>query len=122
MPRASRTAIPPDEILQRPLGELTAAEFLTALSHPSVDKRSLSILPDKKKYELWVEEDGIPKITVLDLLDRLRGEKKKLELEKFHIEDIKMVRENVFDPADILRDPVVLDKIAEQVAQRLGRG
>jgi hypothetical protein len=122
MPRASRTAIPPDEILQKPLGELTAAEFLTALSHPSVDKRSLAILPDKKKYELWVEEDGIPKISVLDLLDRLKGEKKKLELEKFYIEDIKMVRENVIDPIEILRDPVIIDRIAEQVAQRLGRG
>ena len=122
MPRASRTAIPPDESLQRPLGELTAAEFLTALSHPSVDKQALAILPDKKKYELWVEESGIDKITVLDLLDRLRGEKKKLELEKFYIEDVKMIRENVIDPAQILRDPVVIDRIAEQVAQRLGRG
>ena len=122
MARASRTAIPPDETLQKPLGELTAAEFLTALSHPSVDKRALAILPDKKKYELWVEEDGIPKISVLDLLDRLKGEKKKLELEKFYIEDIKMVRENVIDPIEILRDPVVIDRIAEQVAQRLGRG
>ena len=122
MPRASKTAIPPDETLQRPLGELTAAEFLTALSHPSVDKRALAILPDKKKYELWVEEGGIPKLSVLDLLEKLRGEKKKLELEKFYIEDIKMVRENVFDPEQILRDPVVIDQIADQVAQRLGRG
>jgi hypothetical protein len=121
MAKADRTAIPPDENLQRPLGELTAVEFLTALDHPSVDKQSLAILPDKKKFELWVEEDGISKMTVVDLLDRLRGEKKKLELEKFRIEDVKLVRENVVDPAEVLRDPAVIDQIAAQVAQRLGR-
>jgi hypothetical protein len=117
-----RTAIPPDELLERPLGELSAADFLTALSHPKLDQRIVSILPDKKKYELWIDEGGLPQLNLQDLLDRLRGEKKKLELEKFPYEQVKLSREGVFDPRELLRDPIIIDEIATQVAARLRQG
>lgn len=81
MARARTAAIDPDALMDRPLGEISAAEFLQVLSHPSVRHPALAILPDKKKYELWVEEGPIVKIPVGEFIERLKGEKKKLELE-----------------------------------------
>ena len=79
-PRA-RASIDPDQLMTRPLGEITAAEFLEVLAHPKVRHPALAILPDKKKYELWVEEGPIGKISIGDFIDKLKGEKKKVELE-----------------------------------------
>ena len=81
MARARTAAIDPDALMDRPLGEISAADFLQVLSHPSVRHPALAILPDKKKYELWVEEGPIVKIPVREFIERLKGEKKKLELE-----------------------------------------
>jgi hypothetical protein len=125
-----RSAIPPDELLDRPLGELSAADFLAALSHPKLDQRIVSFLPEKKKYELWIEEGWLPRLNIRELLDRLRGEKKKLELEKSpyeHIvkyphEHIKRLPEGMIDPHELLRDPAFIDEIAAQVAARLRHG
>jgi uncharacterized protein len=58
-PRAARASIDPDQLMTRPLGEISAAEFLEVLAHPKVRHPALAILPDKKKYELWVEEGPI---------------------------------------------------------------
>lgn len=115
-------AIPPDDMFDRRLEELTASEFLAALSRPEVGPGILPHLPEKKKYELWTDENG-PDITVRDLLVRLREEKKKLELEKPPgFEHVKTPRENVLNLRDILLDPVVIEQIAEQVAARLRQG
>jgi hypothetical protein len=68
------------------------------------------IISDKKKYELWVEED-LGGIKVGDFLQKIRAEKKKLELEKYRlIEDIvlKRVVEDPPDPRRQLIDPVLL--------------
>jgi hypothetical protein len=77
----ARAAIDPDRLMARPLGEISAAEFLQVLGHPSVRHPALAILPDKKKYELWIEEGPIVKISLGEFLERVKGEKKKLELE-----------------------------------------
>lgn len=77
----NRSAIDPDDLLDRPMGEITAADFLKVLGAPSVGKLGSAMLADKKKFELWVEEVDMPKISVRELLDKMRQEKKKYELE-----------------------------------------
>jgi hypothetical protein len=119
---ARTAAIPPDEILDRPFGELSAAELLSALSHQRVPASVSALLPDKKKYELWVDEGVIDKVPLSEILRKLRLEKKKVELEKLRIEvDRKLTIEEVIDPTDILRDPAFIEQVAEQVAAKLGR-
>jgi len=110
------SAIPVDEkTLGKPLAELSAVQFLDILSRgDATDRAALAILPDKKKYELWVEEVSIDRFKVGELLQKLRGEKKKLELEKHQIE-------LTFDPGRNFIDPRVVDVIAERVAEKLGR-
>ena len=121
---AARKAAVDADILDRPLGEITAAEFVGALTGVKLAARELTVLADKKKYELWVDETPIEKISVSDLLDRVRGEKKKLELEKRPWEAVKREVEFDFDPTR-LRDPVIreelISEIANEVVQRLGR-
>ena len=107
-------AIPPDELLDRPLGDLSAAEFLKVLHHPAVGRANLHVLADKKKYELWVDEDPILKLDVRQLLDRIRGEKKKVERE------IPDIIGPVVNPVDIDRARLV-EEIAVLVEQRLRR-
>lgn len=112
----------PADLADRPIGDLSAVDLMNALRGARLDPGALAILPDKKKFELWVDEDGINKLNLGELLDKLRGEKKKLELEKFQVEiPHKLARETVVDPTDVLRDPVFIDQIAEQVSRRLGR-
>jgi hypothetical protein len=74
-------AIDLDEIADRSLGDLSAVEFLQVLGHPKLTTTQRLILADKKKYELWVEEGPILKVPIGEILAKLRGEKKKLELE-----------------------------------------
>jgi hypothetical protein len=81
MAARGKAAITPDELLDRPLGDLSAAQFLQVLNHPKVSRADFQILADKKKYELWVEEDPILKINVGELLEKIKGEKKKVEKE-----------------------------------------
>jgi len=73
-------AINLEEAIEKPVGELSAIELLQVLGNPKV-KVDLQLIADKKKYELWVEEGGLTKIKVRDLIERLQGEKKKVELE-----------------------------------------
>jgi hypothetical protein len=121
-----RTAAISKDVLDRPLGELNAAEFLQALGTLRVPPQSLAILADKKKYELWIDEGTLPKVPVGELLEKLRGEKKKLELEKrLIIEDLpKRYTEFEFDPTRGI-DPVIREElvteIVNEVVNRLGR-
>ncbi len=120
----SKQAAVPADVTDRQLGELSAVDFLTALRTAQVSHVELGILADKKKYELWVEETPIDKISIKDLVERLRGEKKKLELEKPpQVENLYLKRavELPFDPRDVFFDPRVIDEIATQVAAKLGR-
>jgi hypothetical protein len=113
-----RSAIPPDELLERPIEELSAAEFIYALNHPDLDQTAVRLLPDKKKYELWVEETDVTKLTPRDLIDRLRNEKKKYELEPPVIlkpppPEYDLSRLNP------LNDPPFLEALAARVAEKL---
>lgn len=107
MARQSRRAAIPDDLLDKPLAEISAADLVKALSASQQPQLGV-ILADKKKYELWVEENPVDRIPLRELLDKLRGEKKKVELEL------------PFDIGQIVNPPL-LDRLAEAVAKRLGR-
>jgi hypothetical protein len=125
MPQRKAAIAADDGLLSRSLSEMSAAEFVQLLGRDDVaDARSLAILPDKKKYELWVDEDAVLKRPVGELLVIVRKEKKKLELEKFRIEDIKLQVEEVVDPGRF-GDPVfdrarLVEDIASAVARKMG--
>lgn len=77
-------AIDLDHALDQSLNELSAADLLKVLAHKDVvNTTTAQVLPDKKKYELWVEpEDGIFDVSLRDVLERLKTEKKKAEIER----------------------------------------
>ena len=113
------------DLLKRPFGEISAAQFLEVLNDARVAGDVIALLPDKKKYELWVDESGFPKIPIGVLIERMRREKKKLELEKrLIIEGFpKRMREAEIDPTQFL-DPAVrqglVDEIVNEVTKRIG--
>lgn len=104
MPTKKKAAIPKD-VLDKPLGQISAAELIETLS-ASREPQLGRILVDKKKYELWVEENPLPRVSLRELLEKLRGEKKKVELEFLH------------DFNEVVNPPV-LDRLADAVAARL---
>src|SRR5262245_16087572 len=117
-----KAAIPADETLSRSLSDMSAAEFVQLLGRTDiVDRRAIAMLPDKKKYELWVDEEVVLKKPVGDLLDLLKGEKKKLELEKFPIENIKLSIEEVVNPFERVSETVARERLVEAVAEAVAR-
>jgi hypothetical protein len=110
-------AIDIDEIADRPLGEISAVEFLQVLSHPKLSTTQRVILADKKKYELWVEEGPVLKVPIGEIIAKLRGEKKKLELE--------VPPWMKFIPEDGIRDLEwggLVEDIGSRVEAHTGRG
>jgi hypothetical protein len=114
------------DILQKPLGSISAVDFIAVLNVAKLSGDAIALLPDKKKYELWVDEGGMPKIPLGVLIEKLRREKKKLELEKrLVIESLqKRVGEFEIGP-DRMGDPVLreklIDEIADEVVRRIGK-
>ena len=120
-----KAGIPADELLARPLAELSAVEFLEVLRRDDIaDAASIRLLPDKKKYELWVDEEPILRRPLGEILDIIRSEKKKLELEKWRFEDVKLAVEDVVNPIERLGDPlrdraVLVEEIANAVVRKM---
>lgn len=81
MDEPKKAAIDLDQIKGKKLQEITAADFLAALEEANISIQQLVGLPEKKKYELWVEPEDQPPPTVGGVIDWVRTEKKKLELE-----------------------------------------
>jgi hypothetical protein len=125
MTAAKRAAIDQD-VLDRPLGEISAVQLLDVLQQAKLSSEVMAILPDKKKYELWIDEGGVAKIPVGVIIERLKREKKKLELEKrFVIENFpKRYREFEIDPGTFI-DPVIREELVQEVVtevmKRVGR-
>ncbi|MGL4961042.1 MAG: hypothetical protein ACRC67_07400 [Inquilinus sp.] len=122
-PTTSRkAAIDLDDIQEKPLGEVSAADFLSALSNSGV--RGVTVMrvwPEKKKLELLLEPEFSSGLTVGRLVDRLT-EKKKYELEKAFPSEIhkRVGTEGEWvDPRQFIVDPV---EIAREVARQLKRG
>lgn len=103
MPKA---AIDYERIMNSPLGELKATEFLAAVAHARLGREDLTVIADKKKYELWVEEGQVDRIPLGVLLEKLRGEKKKVELEP------------IFDFGDRI-NPGIYERLVADVAARV---
>jgi hypothetical protein len=96
-----------DEVLERPLTEISAADFLHALGTPQIgDLRPY--IADKKKFELWIDEDPIIRLPLREILERIRLEKKKVELE------LPWNKEWLIDPP-----PELIDRVAVRVAERM---
>ncbi len=121
---AKKAAIDPD-LLDRPLGQIDAAAFVGALREARLEPAEMAVLADKKKYELWTDETPVAKISIGELIERIRGEKKKLELEKRRWEMSKREVELEIGPTTVLGDPAVrdalVDEIATEVVRRMGR-
>lgn len=75
-----KAAIDTDALMDRPLGDLSATEFLQVLADPTIARDSM-LIADKKKVELWVEEGVVFKVSLREILAKIRVEKKKAELE-----------------------------------------
>ena len=110
MPQAKRAAIDLDEISTRQLGEVTAADFLAALHAGGLSAGHLTVWPEKKKVELWLEPEDFRRIQVGPIINVIRVEKKKRELE--------------FDPwlpGDPVRTlPDILTRLARDLEARSG--
>jgi methyl coenzyme M reductase gamma subunit len=75
-----RAAIDMDAMMKRSLNDISAADFIRVLGHRDLSKLA-PIVADKKKLELWIDEGPVFEVPIEELLDKIRGEKKKLELE-----------------------------------------
>lgn len=77
-----RAAIEVDENgADRDLGQISAKDFLTVLDKEGLGASSLTLLPEKKKYELYAEPEWNRAVKVKDMVRVLKAEKKKVELE-----------------------------------------
>ena len=65
----------------RDISQISARDFLTILDAEGLGAASLTLLPEKKKLELYQEPEWNRAIKVRDLVRSLKGEKKKVELE-----------------------------------------
>jgi hypothetical protein len=106
-----KAAIDFEKIMETPLNAISAADFLTALEQNG-QARHLMYWPEKKKYELFLEPERLPEITIGRLIDILKGEKKKAELEKLDPgEYVKRTAEDVLDP----QERFVFDSLAQRL-------
>jgi hypothetical protein len=121
MPAERKASIDPNALEGKTLDQITAADFLSALETTGLSAvQALRVWPEKKKVELWNEPEHYNKVSVGDILTVIRAEKKKYEFEKSPwMERFKQLGEDVVDPRDYLRDPVVIDQIAHEVARQL---
>jgi hypothetical protein len=114
-------AFDPDAIRSKSLDQVSASDLLQALQHGGVGIGHLTVWPEKKKYELWVEPENLGKVDVGRLIDILRGEKKKVELEKYPgLEGWRDPFGAVVNPPDLRLDQLA-DRIAHLVEARLRR-
>jgi hypothetical protein len=123
MAAEKKAAIDPDDISDKRLDEITAADFLKALHEGGISAGyALGGWPEKKKYELHVEPENLGGVRYKDLATLFVREKKKVELEKHPMMEgfqKAVPRETWQDPRDFLRDPEVITAIAREVANQL---
>jgi hypothetical protein len=114
-------AIAADKYMDTPLSKISAAQFMDALNANQLVPH-VKFWPEKKKYELEVEPvfDKLRLRDFIEIINRIRGEKKKVEYE---IPDWWKWRVNP-DPTQVelgqRLDDVVqrLDRIASELGRR----
>jgi hypothetical protein len=111
-----RAAVDVDAMLKRSLNDLSAADFIRLLGHREYVGLA-PIVADKKKVELWIDEGPIFEVPLEDILDKIRGEKKKVELE---VPDIygPIVNPAIIRQLDYSR---LVQDVAALVEKRIGR-
>jgi hypothetical protein len=102
-----QAAIDMDSLGDKQLDQVSAADFLRALSAGGLSMT----WPEKKKVELFVEPENVGRVRVRDLIAVIRAEKKKRELEPFL--DLGF--------GDPLRADQLIDRIAREVELRMRR-
>ena len=75
-----RAAIDTDALMKKSLNDISAADFIRILGRRELAGISV-ILADKKKLELWIDEGPVFEIPIEAVLEKIKGEKKKIELE-----------------------------------------
>ena len=115
MPQQKKAAIDIDALGDKTLGEVSAADFLTALNAGGLTVQHLAVWPEKKKVELWIEPEDLVRVDLKDIIVRIRVEKKKLELEKFP------GFENWRDPRDLPYEDL-LNRLTRDIEARLRMG
>jgi hypothetical protein len=121
MSTGKKAAIDVEQIADKPLGEISAAEFLSALQAGGITPTlGLHVWPEKKKVELWPDGENVSQVKVRDLIRVIVVEKKKRELEKM------ATFEQVIDPLGMQTFPSLqasmISAIAQEVEARLRRG
>lgn len=119
MADVKKASIDLDDLAEKSLDQVSAADFLSALGNSGVKGEAvMRAWPEKKKLELWLEPEFNKGIKVGVLIDRLQ-EKKKREMEKPMPSEIyKSIgaeRESI-DPRQWVINPV---EIATEVARQL---
>ena len=111
MSAPKEAAIRPDkDLLNKQVQDLSAVQLIDALNVSRSPSAGV-ILADKKKYELWIEENPIiPRLTVAELLEKLEVEKKKVELE------LPPGIRDVVNPPDFEQ---LVERVAETVLEKL---
>ena len=94
---AKKAAIGLDKIGNKKLSEISAADFLDALNSSGVTTQALAVWPEKKKLELHFEPENTGKLVIKDLINIIRGEKKKREYELPFLGFQDVVYENLLD-------------------------
>jgi hypothetical protein len=113
MALGKKPSIDVDQLGERALTDISAADFLKVLTADSaVAISGLKFWPEKKKYELFVEPENLGGVKIKDLLTGAK-EKKKFEIEKPPGEL------EWRDPREFLRDPAFIREIAREVAVQL---
>lgn len=112
MAQGKKAAIDIDTLGDKNLDEVSAADFLTALNVGGLALQDLTVWPEKKKVELWLEPENLSKFRLKDIIVRIRVEKKKYELEKFP------GFENWRDPRDFQYDDL-LNRLTRDIEARL---
>ena len=118
MPDKKRAAVKKD-VLDKKLSEISADEFLVALNKGEISAQHLAVWPEKKKTELEIDPviNRLKDLKLKDFFQIIRGEKKKLELEKF------AGYERLRDPGEIFEGyqyEALLDKLTVDLKKRLG--
>jgi len=115
MPQEKKAAIDMDVLGDKSLGEVSAADFLTALNAGGLTLQHLTVWPEKKKIELYIEPENLGRVQLKDVIVVIRVEKKKVELEK------NPGFENWRDPRDFPYEDL-LNRLTRDIEARLRMG
>ena len=78
MPQEKKAAIDMDMLGDKSLGEVSAADFLTALNAGGLTLQHLTVWPEKKKIELYIEPENLGRVQLKDVLWESESQRRRL--------------------------------------------